>query len=101
MFHRRSRPMKQPDLFDSDDQPELFAEDMPRVIYRADPVKVRLKMHAVLDQLKRASSMPWDSREQRYHQTVFPQMSRWLPDEEASQLRFEFEAEWQRLQAAA
>ena len=92
--------MKQADLFDSDDQPELFSEG-PRVVYRADPAKVRLKMRAVLDEMRRAAAMPWDTREQRYHQTVFPQMSRWLPDEEAAQLCLEFEAEWLRLQTAA
>jgi hypothetical protein len=34
------------------------------------------------------------------YQTIFPQMSKWLPDDEAAQLCFEFEAELARLKAA-
>lgn len=33
-------------------------------------------------------------------QIVFPNMAKWLPDEEASQLRFQFEIEMERLKAA-
>lgn len=33
-------------------------------------------------------------------QTVFPQMTNWLPDNEAAQLRLEFETELERLKAA-
>jgi hypothetical protein len=32
--------------------------------------------------------------------TIFPQMTNWLPDEEGAQLRFEFETEIKRLEAA-
>jgi hypothetical protein len=31
---------------------------------------------------------------------LFPQMTDWLPDEEGAQLRFEFETEIRRLEAA-
>jgi hypothetical protein len=33
----------------------------------------------------------------RLYRTIFPQMTNWLPDEEAAQLRFEFETELARL----
>jgi hypothetical protein len=33
----------------------------------------------------------------RYHRTVIPQMSRWLPDDEAAQICREFDAELARL----
>jgi hypothetical protein len=34
------------------------------------------------------------------HRTIFSQMTNWLPDEEGARLRFEFETEIRRLQAA-
>lgn len=91
--------MRQPDLFDSDPQTDLF-DDRPETKYVADPAKVRLKLLAVLEQAKSADTMPWTRDKLRYHQTVFPQMSRWLPPEEAAQLCFEFEAQVKRLLAA-
>lgn len=34
------------------------------------------------------------------YRTIFPQMTNWLPENEGAQLRFEFEAELERLKAA-
>lgn len=45
--------------------------------------------------------MPWTEREARVIQIIFPQMTNWLPHEEADQLRFEFEREIERLKEAA
>ena len=45
--------------------------------------------------------MPWDVRDARMWQTVFPQMARWLPDAEAEQLKLEFAREIERLTKAA
>ena len=92
--------MRQPDLFAPDPEPDLFGEERPPLLYRADPEQVRLELRALLAQARAASSVPWSREDLRYHQTVFPQMSRWLPDEEAAQLRFEFETEIKRLTAA-
>jgi hypothetical protein len=92
--------MRQPDLFDPDPQAELFDENRPPVLYRADPEKVRRELTALLDQARSAQKMPWPRDELRYHQTVFPQMSRWLPEQEAAQLCFEFARELERLLAA-
>ncbi len=44
--------------------------------------------------------MPWDARRVLLYRTIFPQMTNWLPEEEGSQLRFAFEAELVRLEAA-
>jgi hypothetical protein len=44
--------------------------------------------------------MPWDAKGVLLYRTIFPQMTNWLPDEEAAQLRFEFEAQLARLNAA-
>jgi hypothetical protein len=45
--------------------------------------------------------MPWSERDARMWQTVFPNMAKWLPDDEADQLRFEFAQEMERLSKAA
>jgi hypothetical protein len=92
--------MRQPDLFDPDPQLDLLDEERPPLVYRADPEKVRLELTALLARAKAASSLPWSQEDLRYHQTVFPQMSRWLPEEEAAQLCFEFAREVERLLAA-
>ncbi|HTQ14310.1 MAG TPA: hypothetical protein VMH86_10580 [Rhizomicrobium sp.] len=91
---------RQPDLFLSDPQPELL-EDRPEHVYRADPDEVRRDLMRLLAQARAAQTMPWDARKVRLYRTIFPQMSRWLPDEEARQLCFAFEAELARLDAAA
>jgi hypothetical protein len=54
----------------------------------------------VLAKARAAQRLPWDARGALYWRTVFPQMTNWLSDEEAAQLRFEFEAEIRRLEAA-
>jgi hypothetical protein len=54
----------------------------------------------VLAEARAAQSFPWDARGARYWRTVFPQMTNWLPDEEAAELRFAFEAEIRLLEAA-
>lgn len=52
-----------------------------------------MKLSAVLAEMRRAETMPWDRRLQRYHQLVFPQMARALPSNEAAQYRLAFEVE--------
>jgi hypothetical protein len=90
---------RQPDLFFSDPQPELL-EDRPEHIYRADPDEVRRDLTRLLTQARTAQVMPWEPRKVRLYRTIFPQMSQWLPDDEAKQLCFEFEIELARLEAA-
>ena len=90
---------RQPDLFLAEPQPELF-EDRPERKYYADPDKVRAELHKLLAELRTSQSMPWDARTLGLHQTVFPQMTNWLPEDEARQLRLEFETEVERLKAA-
>jgi hypothetical protein len=46
------------------------------------------------------STGPFRPQHVRLYRTVFPQMTNWLPEEEAAQLRFEFETELARLEAA-
>ncbi len=98
----RAEPMSrtsQPDLFSPEEQPDLFgAEAAPA--YRPDPNKVRARLHRILAEARAARTLPWAPTRVSLYQTIFPQMTLWLPEEEAAQLRFEFEAEMTRLQAA-
>jgi tRNA nucleotidyltransferase/poly(A) polymerase len=87
----------QPDLFETDTQAELFDEDAPPVLYYANPDRVRVRLHKILAEARAAQTMPWDAKQTRLYRTIFPQMTNWLPDDEAAQLRFEFEAELVRL----
>lgn len=65
-----------------------------------DPEEIRLELREILSEAKAASDgCPWDARTFQYHKTVFPQMSNWLPQEEAEQLRFEFAEEIKRIEA--
>jgi len=92
-------PSKQRDMFSDDAQTDLFgAEPVP--VYRPDPDKVRARLHRLLAEARAAQTMPWDRAVVSLYQTIFPEMSRWLPDDEAAQLCLEFEAELARLKAA-
>lgn len=65
-----------------------------------DPSSVREELIALLETARAAlDAAPWDRRTQRFHRTVFPQMARWLPDDEAEQLCFAFAAELERIDA--
>ncbi len=66
-----------------------------------DPEAIRLRLKTLLEKAKSAEKMPWSERDARMWQTVFPNMAKWLPEEEADQLRFEFAQEMQRLNRAA
>jgi hypothetical protein len=92
--------MRQADLFDPAPRPDLFDENRPPVLVRADPEKVRRELLALLAKARAAETMPWPREILRYHQTVFPQMSRWLPENEARQLCLEFAHELERLMSA-
>lgn len=91
---------RQSDLFQTDEQSELFGEDTPTPEYRADPDSVRTELYKILAEARAAQKLPWEPKKVVLYRTIFPQMTNWLPDEEGAQLRFEFEAEIKRLQAA-
>jgi hypothetical protein len=86
-------------------QPSLFGDDEeamqpPVRRFVADTELIRRRLHALLAAARSAAVMPWSERDARMWQTVFPQMTEWLPDDEATQLRFEFMQEIERLKAA-
>lgn len=64
-----------------------------------DPQSVREELNAILAVARAArDTAPWDRRTHRYHQVVFPQMSNWLPADEAEQLCLEFREELARIE---
>ncbi len=84
---------------DDEMQPDLFgAEPVPA--YRPDPEKVRARLHKILDEARAAQTFPWGPARVSLYRTIFPQMTNWLPEDEGAELRFEFETELARLEAA-
>lgn len=70
-----------------------------KVRIEPDPVEVREDAHAILESARAVSADNlWDQRTYRYNKVVFPQMTRWLPDEERDQLCFEFFKELERIE---
>ena len=65
-----------------------------------DPDEVRPELHGILAQMRAAKSIPWDDDRTALYRTIFPQMTGRLPDEEGAQLRFDFEKELSRFEAA-
>lgn len=90
----------QQDLFESDLQPELSDADAGPPAYRPDPDKVRAQLQKILAEARAAEKLPWDADKVLLYRTIFPHMAGWLPEEEAAQLRFEFDTEMARLKAA-
>src|SRR5580692_7407174 len=93
MTARRSdlcRHAEQPDLFDVEPSPT----------YRPDLDKVRRRLEKILAEARAAQKLPWEPTTVSLYRTIFPQMTNWLPEEEGAQLRFEFETELARLEAA-
>jgi hypothetical protein len=90
---------RQGDLF-GESQSDLFDEDAPTPVYRADPEEVRAELYKILAEARAAKTLPWEPKQASLYKTIFPQMTNWLPEDEAAQLRFDFETELARLNAA-
>jgi hypothetical protein len=81
-------------------QLELFGGE-PSSGYGLNPDEMRTKLYAMLAEARAAQTMPWTPVIAKLNRQLFPQMTFWLPEEEGAQLRFEFETEMARLDAAA
>lgn len=66
-----------------------------------DPRAIRVKLGRLLETLRASETMPLSDRDLRMWQTVVPNMTRWLPDDEADAIRSEFAHEVERLSAGA
>jgi len=75
-------------------QGDMFGPPPPRS-YAPKPEHVRQKLLAKLDRIREAEE--WDEREFGLDTVIFPQMTNWLPPDEAACLRAQFEAELARL----
>jgi hypothetical protein len=87
----------QPDLFVTESQSDLFGAEAATA-YRPNPDKVRARLHKILAEARAAQTSPWEPARVSLYRTIFPQMTLWLPEDEAAQLRFEFETEMARLE---
>jgi hypothetical protein len=65
-----------------------------------DPEQMRAWLRGVLVEARAAEAAPWPPSKVRLYRLMFPQLSFWLPGDEGTQLRLEFEAELERLAAA-
>lgn len=88
--------LRQGDLFSSDDN----TEERETPTWYPDPDEIRAELHKILAEMRAAKDMPWDESRTALYLTLFPQMTNALPEEEAAQLRFDFETELVRLKAA-
>jgi hypothetical protein len=86
--------------YDPEGQLGLDLEDNARPqTYAPDLAEIREDLDAILSAARGVTAeAPWDERTYRYNKVVFPQMARWLPDEEAAQLCFAFAREIARIE---
>src|SRR5436305_14742238 len=77
----QSMSSRQGDLFGTE-QSDLFDEDAPTPVYRADPDEVRAELYKILGEARAAQKLPWAPKQVSLYRTIFPQMTNWLPDEE-------------------
>lgn len=73
----------------------------PRQRTTPDPEDIRRRLNALIEKARSSEKMPWSERDARMWQTVFPNMAKWLPNDEANQLRFDFAQEMERLRRVA
>lgn len=94
----------EPDLFGhSPVQGSLFGPgenrmQPPRRQTVPDPEDIRRQLRLLIETARAADAMPWPDRDVRMWQTVFPNMAKWLPNDEAEQLNLAFGREMERLQ---
>lgn len=85
---------------DREDQLGFELGEAPvRTAYSPNLAHVREDLKAILDEARACiSELNWDARTFRYKTIVFAQMTKWLPEEEAEQLRFDFMREAERIE---
>jgi hypothetical protein len=86
------------------DQGDFFGSDQPDMFgvaqaYRPDPAKVRARLQRILAEARSDAALDWEPSTLSLYRTIFPQMTNWLPEDEAAQLKLEFETELKRLAA--
>ncbi len=61
---------------------------------------MRARLYKTLAAARAAQTSPWELARVSHYRTIFPRMMLFLPEDEASQLRFAFETELARLETA-
>ena len=83
-----------------DAQGSLFGDGLmaaPARVSAPDPQVIRGRLGKLLETLRESESMPLSDKDLRMWRTVVPNMTRWLPDNEAEAIRSEFAHQMQRL----
>jgi hypothetical protein len=81
-------------------QCELFAAPAEPA-YRPNLDKVRARLEKLLAEARAARATPWEPSQLSLYRLIFPQMTLWLPEDEARQYRLAFDAELERLASLA
>lgn len=84
----------------ADTQGSLFGEGRmtpPRRSSTPDPDAIRRRLEQLLATLRTAQTMPLCERDVRMWAAVVPNMTKWLPSDEAKAIRVAFEQEVERL----
>jgi hypothetical protein len=82
-------------------QDDLFGPAEPQQpVYLPDPDRVRRRLERIVGEARAASILPWEASKLSLYRIIVPDMTRYLPDDEAERWRAEFEAEVARLEAA-
>jgi hypothetical protein len=68
--------------------------------YKPDLDDVRRRLARILGEARAAKTLPWNEDRLAVYRAIVPHMAGWLPEDEGSQLRREFETELARLGAA-
>ena len=96
---QRMTAPRQGDLF-GNDGPDPSDDDFETPVYYPDPDKVREELHRILGEARAAKTIPWEANRTALYRTIVPQMAGCLLLDEGAQLRFDFETEMARLEAA-
>jgi len=69
-------------------QLKMFADHVPaEAAATADPDRVRRKLAALLAEARKGSAQELPGARRRLIETVVPQMTRWLPEDEAERIK--------------
>jgi hypothetical protein len=82
-------------------QLDMFGPPPVAPVLRPTAEDARPKLTEVLDRLRGSTVMPLSNKELLFWRTVFPQMSKWLPNEEREAMCAAFFAELKRLERVA
>lgn len=78
-------------------QPDLFAAAPKPIEAGPNMARIRARLDKMMSAVREAGPGELDAATLALYRTVLPQMSNWLPDQEATRVRADFAAEIARL----